>query len=49
MQMKPLWCLVAAMLTVSSQASARKFPNRSMTMVVPLAGGPTNILDQADP
>jgi tripartite-type tricarboxylate transporter receptor subunit TctC len=45
MQMKPLWCLVAAMLTVNSQANAQKFPDRSMTMVVPFAaGGPTDIL-----
>jgi len=45
MQMKPLWCLVTAMLMVSSQANAQKFPERSMTMVVPFAaGGPTDIL-----
>jgi tripartite-type tricarboxylate transporter receptor subunit TctC len=50
MPMKPLWCLVAAMLTVSSQANAQKFPEPSMTMVVPFAaGGPTDILRQADP
>jgi tripartite-type tricarboxylate transporter receptor subunit TctC len=43
--MKPLWCLVATILTVSSQAFAQKFPDRSMTMVVPFAaGGPTDIL-----
>jgi tripartite-type tricarboxylate transporter receptor subunit TctC len=45
MQMKLLWCVVATMLTLSSQADAQKFPDRSMTMVVPFAaGGPTDIL-----
>jgi tripartite-type tricarboxylate transporter receptor subunit TctC len=45
MQMKLLWCVVAIMLTLASQADAQKFPDRSMTMVVPFAaGGPTDIL-----
>jgi tripartite-type tricarboxylate transporter receptor subunit TctC len=45
MQMKLLSCFIAAMLTLSSQASAQKFPDRSMTMVIPFAaGGPTDIL-----
>jgi tripartite-type tricarboxylate transporter receptor subunit TctC len=44
--MKPFWwCLVATLLMVSSHAIAQKFPDRSMTMVVPFAaGGPTDIL-----
>ena len=33
------------MLTLSSQANAQKFPDRSMIMVIPFAaGGPTDIL-----
>jgi tripartite-type tricarboxylate transporter receptor subunit TctC len=45
MQMKLLWCVVSTMLALSSQANSQKFPDRSMTMIVPFAaGGPTDIL-----
>jgi len=45
MEMRLLWCVAAAMLTLSSQANAQKFPDRSMIMVIPFAaGGPTDIL-----
>jgi tripartite-type tricarboxylate transporter receptor subunit TctC len=42
MEMRLLWCVAAAMLTLSSQANAQK---RSMIVVIPFAaGGPTDIL-----
>jgi tripartite-type tricarboxylate transporter receptor subunit TctC len=42
---KTIVAFAAAVLSFSSQASAQKFPDRSMVMVVPFAaGGPTDIL-----
>ena len=45
MKTKLLALLAAAMFAFSASASAQKFPDRSMTMIIPFAaGGPTDVL-----